>query len=69
MAERVPFEDEIKQIHATNMSLADEKRAWLGYICFELEKGEPNRACQLYERALISLDLDLHFWLSYIGFI
>ena len=41
------------------MSLAEEKRAWQGYIRFELDKNEPNRARQLYERALISLDLDL----------
>ena len=51
------------------MSLAEEKRAWQSYIKFELDKNEPNRARQLYERALISLDLDLHFWLGYITFI
>ena len=27
------------------------------------------RARLLYERALISLDLDLQFWLSYVNFI
>ena len=41
------------------MSLAEEKQAWLSYINFEIEKGEPVRARLLYERALISLDLDL----------
>ena len=69
MSERLCFEDEIKQIHAANLSLADEKRAWQTYINFELEKAEPVRARLLFERALVSLDLDLQFWLSYINFI
>lgn len=51
------------------MSLFDEKKAWLSYIAFEISKDEPSRARLLYERALISLDLDLQFWLSYISFI
>lgn len=51
------------------MSLAEEKQAWLAYISFEIEKGEPSRARLLYERALISLDLDLQFWLGYVNFI
>ena len=59
VSERLCFEDEIKQIHAANLSLADEKRAWQTYINFELEKAEPVRARLLYERALVSLDLDL----------
>ena len=69
VAERVPFEDAIKHIHANNLSLADEKQAWLSYINYEIAKDEPMRARLLYERALISLDLDLQFWLSYISFI
>ncbi len=69
MAERIPYEEAIKQILAANLSLDDEKQAWLSYIQFEMEKDEPVRARLLYERALISLDLDLQFWLSYISFI
>ena len=69
MNERIPFEDAIKQIHAANLSLADEQQAWMSYIKFEMDKDEPVRARLLYERALISLDLDLQFWLSYINFI
>ena len=69
MAERVPYEDAIKQIHAANLSLSEEKQAWLRYINFEIGKGEPVRARLLYERALISLDLDLQFWLQYINLI
>lgn len=69
VTERVPFEDAIKHIHANNLSLADEKEAWLSYINFEITKEEPMRAKLLYERALISLDLDLQFWLAYIAFI
>jgi len=34
-----------------------------------MDKDEPVRARLLYERALISLDLDLQFWLSYVNFI
>ena len=67
--DRVPFEDEIKLIHKSNRSLADEKRAWLSYIRFELDAGEPLRARLLYERALISLDLDHSFWMEYVEFI
>ena len=69
MTERIPYEDTIKHIHAANLSLADEKQAWLSYISFEIQKDEPVRARLLYERALISLDLDLQFWLSYVNFI
>jgi len=69
VSERVPFEDAIKHIHANNLSLAEEKEAWLSYINFEIAKEEPMRAKLLYERALISHDLDLQFWLSYISFI
>ena len=69
VTERVPFEDAIKHIHANNLSLADEKEAWLSYINFEITKEDPMRAKLLYERALISLDLDLQFWLAYIAFI
>ena len=69
MCERVPFEEEIKQIHIDNLPLADEKQAWLSYIAFEVQKEEMDRARLIYERALISLDLDLQFWLAYISFI
>ena len=69
VTERGPFEDAIKHIHANNLSLVDEKEAWLSYINFEITKEEPMRAKLLYERALISLDLDLQFWLAYIAFI
>jgi hypothetical protein len=67
--ERLPYEDAIHKIHAANLSLADEKQSWLSYIKFEMDKDEPVRARLLYERALISLDLDLQFWLSYVNFI
>ena len=69
MCERVPFEEDIKQIHIDNLPLADEKQAWLSYIAFEVQKEEMDRARLIYERALISLDLDLQFWLAYISFI
>lgn len=69
VGERLPFEETIKQIHAQNLSLADEKQAWLSYISFEVQRDEPDRARLLYERALISLDLDLQFWLNYCSFI
>ena len=67
--ERAPFEEAIKRILLANMSLADEKKAWLDYINFEIAQEEPVRARLLYERALVSLDLDHQFWLSYINFI
>ena len=69
MAERVPFEDAIKRILMANLSLIDEKKAWLDYINFEIGCDEMVRARLLYERALVSLDLDHQFWLSYINFI
>ncbi len=59
VSERIPYEDAIKQILSANLSLDDEKQAWLSYIKFEMDKDEPVRARLLYERALISLDLDL----------
>lgn len=69
VAERARFENDIKEILSADLSLADEKRAWVSYIDFEISKNEPVRARLLYERALVSLDLDLQFWLTYIGFI
>ena len=69
VSERLPFEDAIKHIHSQDLSLADEKKAWLSYIAFEVQRGEPDRARLLYERALISLDLDIQFWLAYCSFI
>jgi hypothetical protein len=41
----------------------------MDYIKFEIEQGMAKRAKLLYERALISLDKDRHFWISYIQFI
>ena len=46
-----------------------EKQAWLSYITFEINKQEFQRARLLYERALLSLDSDLQFWLLYVNFI
>ena len=57
--ERMPYEEAIKQILTEELSLADEKQAWLSYLSFEVQRDEPDRARLLYERALISLDLDL----------
>jgi hypothetical protein len=41
----------------------------MDYIKFEIDQGMVKRAKLLYERALISLDKDRHFWISYIQFI
>lgn len=67
--ERHPFEEAIKLIYQSNQSLQVEKQAWLQYITFEINKQEFSRARLLYERALLSLDSDLQFWLLYINFI
>ena len=67
---RQPFERAITQIYLNNQSLQIEKQAWLEYILFEKnERNNLQRAKLLYERALISLDSDLHFWLQYVDFI
>ena len=55
----MPFEEAIKRILTEELSVADEKQAWLSYIAFEVQRGEPDRARLLYERALISVDQDL----------
>lgn len=51
------------------LSREEERAAWLEYIDFEVSKGTAKRAKLLYERGLISLDKDRHFWLSYVRFI
>lgn len=50
-------------------TMEEEKEAWVEYINFEISQGMQKRAKLLYERALISLDNDRHFWISYIQFI
>jgi len=69
ITERQPFEDTINVIYQSNQSLQVEKQAWLSYITFEINKQEFQRARLLYERALLSLDSDLQFWLLYVNFI
>ncbi len=66
---RIVFEDKITQIFNDNRPIEEEKQAWSDYIKFEIDQGMPKRAKLLYERALISLDKDTHFWISYIQFI
>ena len=61
------------------LSRAEEKRAWQDYIDFEISAAATSSSSSsdrhhrgaklLYERALISLDKDRHFWLQYIRFI
>jgi hypothetical protein len=46
-----------------------EKELWKGYITFELERNNVKRAKLIYERALITMDKDRSFWLSYINFL
>lgn len=66
---RLQFENKINKIYQEGGSLDQEKQAWSDYIKFELDQGMPKRAKLLYERALISLDKDMHFWVSYIQFL
>jgi hypothetical protein len=41
LSERQPFEDEIRRIYENQLSLTEEKQAWLRYISFEVkERGE-----------------------------
>ena len=54
---------------ATGGNIEDEKEAWMDYINFEIKQGMFKRAKLLYERALISLDKDKYFWISYVQFI
>lgn len=63
---RLVFEDKITQIFNDNRPVEEEKQAWSDYIKFEIDQGMQKRAKLLYERALISLDKDTHFWISYI---
>lgn len=49
--------------------LEEEKEVWIDYIKFEISQGMLKRAKLLYERGLISLDKDRHFWISYIQFL
>ena len=69
VALRLPFEQSIENIWIQGLTREDEKAAWRAYIEFEIQQGQIQRAKLLYERALISLDKDRHFWLSYVRFI
>ena len=63
---RVLYEDKIMKIWERSGTLEEEKEAWVEYINFEISQGMQKRAKLLYERGLISLDKDRHFWISYI---
>lgn len=63
---RLVYEDKIMRIWGEGKPLEDEKEAWIEYIQFEIAQGMPKRAKLLYERGLISLDKDRHFWISFI---
>jgi hypothetical protein len=66
---RLIYENRITQVFQESRPLEEEKEAWMDYIKFEIDQGMVKRAKLLYERALISLDKDRHFWISYIQFI
>lgn len=66
---RLVFENKIMSIWEQGKPLEEEKEAWIEYINFEISQGMLKRAKLLYERGLISLDKDRHFWISYIQFI
>lgn len=66
---RLAYENNIMKIWEQGGSLEEEKEAWTQYIQYEIEQGMTKRAKLLYERGLISLDKDKHFWISYIQFI
>jgi hypothetical protein len=66
---RIIYENRITQVFQESRPLEEEKEAWMDYIKFEIDQGMVKRAKLLYERALISLDKDRHFWISYIQFI
>lgn len=59
----------INSIWEQGLSRDEEKKAWQEYINFEIKEGQLKRAKLLYERGLISLDKDRHFWLEYVRFI
>lgn len=67
VAERAPFETAIAEIW--KLTRDEERDLWRKYIAFELERGNVKRAKLIYERALITMDKDRSFWLSYINFI
>ena len=69
VALRLPFEESLDNVWRSGLSREDEKATWHAYIEFELQQGQLQRARQLYERDLISLDKDRHFWLTYVKFI
>ena len=66
-AQRVHYEQKVR--NALVLSREEEKAAWQEYIDFELAQGQLKRAKLLYERGLISLDKDRHFWLAYVRFL
>lgn len=63
---RKVYEDKIMKIWSEGKPLEEEKEAWIEYVQFEIAQGMPKRAKLLYERGLISLDKDRHFWISFI---
>lgn len=67
--QRLKYEEQLKNVLRKGLSREEEKAAWLEYIDFEIEQGQLKRAKLLYERALISLDKDRHFWLAYVRFL
>lgn len=64
---REQFETQIDQVW--KLTKDQEKELWKSYIGFELERGNIKRAKLLYERALITLDKDRLFWITYVQFI
>lgn len=63
---RLVYENKIIRVWQDGLTLEEEKKIWIEYIKFEISQGMPKRAKLLYERGLISLDKDKHFWISYI---
>jgi hypothetical protein len=66
---RQQFENTLTEIYSQNLSLDVEKQLWHDYIAFEKSQNNLSRAKLLYERALLSLDSDMPFWLQYVDFI
>jgi hypothetical protein len=66
---RQQYESTLTEIYSQNLSLDVEKQLWHNYIEFEKSQNNMQRAKLLYERALLSLDSDLSFWLQYVDFI
>jgi hypothetical protein len=69
VAQRVTYERRIVEVWEKGLTRDQEKQAWQDYINFEITQGQAKRAKLLYERALISLEKDRHFWLAYVRFI